>query len=78
MDNLERLIKREGEVVGNLSLVLRSRTVLRGDQDDTVCTPVTVDCTGGCILQHVDGGDIGRVDIAETLLHTVHENERTG
>ena len=78
MDNLERLVKREGEVVGNLSLVLSSRTVLRGDQNYTVRTPVAVDCTGGCILQHVDGGDIGRVDIAETLLHTVHKHKRTG
>lgn len=77
MDNLERLVVRKRQVIAHFAFAVSRRTVLRGDEDDTVRTPVTIDCAGSGILEDIDGSDVGRIDIAQALFHTVHKDERT-
>ena len=61
-------------VVGNLAGTFFS--ALGGNENHTVGSLRTVDGSRGCILQHVDALDIGRVEGGDVTGHTVDKVER--
>ena len=67
------LLHREVAVVGDLCLA--GGRVLRGDEDDSVRGPGSVDGGGGGVLQDGDTLDVVRVDHRGVGLDTVHEDE---
>ena len=53
-------------------------TILRGDDDHTVCSTRTVDSTCRCVLQHLNGLDVVRREVADgsTHGHAVNDVQR--
>ena len=75
LGKLPRLRIQVARLVANGSFVLAA-AVLGGDDDDPVCCTGTVDGAGGCILQYIDGLDVGGVDVIDVAeLQSVYDEK---
>ena len=73
-----RLFPAPTSVVTNRGLAVLVRTVLGGDEDDTVGGAGSIDSCGGCVLDDGDALHIVRVDILKVSKRPVDHHDRVG
>ena len=72
------LVDGHHSAVGDAYLTGGLASVLCGDEDDAVSSPVSVDGAGSRVLQHGHGLDVIRVHVGDRTLETIDYDKRIG
>ena len=76
-DELRQLRRRRERLLHTDIYTRRShRTTLRVNQYHAVCTAHTVHCGSRRVFQHGECLYLGRVNVVERTLHTIHQHQR--